>query len=821
MILMLSGPAGAAELSIPTVIDRSAPITGTFRTSPQATGRGTLTVEWTDILDRRVDVREIPVSLTDETEIRFPLDATRAVAMVNTVTAKLVLTGTRANGKPDHREETAATRFIARPPDRDWWDYAILMWHPHTAEQFAALTAFGINAGQFSGRAPQPPDFLLQNDLRGYAENIATDFYSEYHRYRPDRIPHWSYLQAKQLYRADPTSKEGFKRHPSFSDPAWQQAIHDRLVESTRALSPYRPVFYDLGDESGIADLAAFWDFDFSDQSLTEMRAWLKARYGTLAALNAQWGSRFTRWDLVTPDTTAEAMHRTDENYSAWSDHKEWMDVSYERALKMGVDAVRSIDRDAYVAIAGAQMPGWGGYDYARLSGVLTAIEPYDIGNNIEILHSLNPSLPFVTTAFARGPWEKHRIWYELLHGARGHIIWDEKNEFSSGDRGAEAAPYYKEIADGLGALLARSRPRWAPMGIHYSQASMRVEWMLAQRPKGDKWIDRTSATERLDSDFLRLRESWVKLVEDEGLQARFVAYDGVERGELLARGYRVLVLPRSSALSDGEAGEIRAFVEQGGVVIADGEPGAFDEHARRRRRPALAGLAVTRMDALAYNQERLVGKDGPQREALRAILDKAGVAPRFEVLDELGRRAAGVETHVFQNGGVTLVALLSNPELRVDELGPPEFKSNQRFEKRRELRLRLPGEWNAQDVRRAKALGRTKSIAVTLDPYEPEILAIAAEPLPSFRLSAPARAARGGTARLAILYDRPGPEARPVLHIEVTDPSGKVARHYSGNVRNGWKTIPFAYNDAPGRWTVRARDILSGQESMTAIELY
>jgi hypothetical protein len=47
---------------------------------------------------------------------------------------------------------------------------------------------------------------------------------------------------------------------------------------------------------------------------------------------------------------------------------------------------------------------------------------------------------------------------------------------------------------------------------------------------------------------------------------------------------------------------------------------------------------------------------------------------------DRVGGPVVGVETHTFQNGGVHIVALHSNPELRIDELGPPEFKSNDRF---------------------------------------------------------------------------------------------------------------------------------------------
>src|SRR6266852_4976101 len=58
---------------------------------------------------------------------------------------------------------------------------------------------------------------------------------------------------------------------------------------------------------------------------------------------------------------------------------------------------------------------------------------------------------PVVTTSFARGPWEKHRVWYELLHGNRGLIIWDDKSAFVGhdnivGERGREVAPYYKEL---------------------------------------------------------------------------------------------------------------------------------------------------------------------------------------------------------------------------------------------------------------------------------------------------------------------------------------------------------------------------------------
>ncbi len=330
----------------------------------------------------------------------------------------------RIDGKnlkgPDRREEDAKTTFVARPPEPKWNDYEIIMWQQYPANLQPGLQKLGITGGQFSGRSEIPPEFFVSNNMRWYAENIGTDFYSEYHRYRPDRIQNWSYLQAKELWKKDPTNKEALKRSPSLWDPVWRARIHDRLVASAKRFSPYRPIFYSLADESGIADLAAFSDFDFSDQSLVPMRRWLQKRYGTLDALNHEWETTFPAWDAVIPPTTHEAMERKGDNFAAWADFKEWMDFSFEDALRMGREAIEEVDPRAYVSIGGGQRPGWGGYDYARITKALTAIEPYDIGTNVEIIRSLNPDMPMLSTGFAKGPWEQQRVWRELFHGHRG-----------------------------------------------------------------------------------------------------------------------------------------------------------------------------------------------------------------------------------------------------------------------------------------------------------------------------------------------------------------------------------------------------------------
>lgn len=843
VLAFLTSACFAGELMLPSnTLNRDGIVPVTYRTTGQITGEGKLILKWTDSLGRVIEDRTISVSLSDEDQFTFPLDLRRAVAMRNQLTAHFSIKGKNLKSS-ENREEDAQVTFVARPSTAKWTDYEIVMWQQYPSNMLPELQKLGITAGQYSGRSDSLPEAFIANDMRWYSENIGTDFYSEYHRYRRDRIQHWAFLQAKELLKKDPASKEAFKRHPSLWDPVWRERIRDRLVSAAKRNYPYRPLFYSLADESGIADLAAFWDFDFSDQSLAPMRRWLQSRYATLAALNKEWEANFTDWNLVTPPTTHEAMQRKGQNFAGWGDFKEWMDISFSDALLMGRKAIEEVDPDAYVNIGGGQRPGWGGYDYARISKALTAIEPYDIGNNVEIIRSLNPAMAMVSTGFANGPWEQQRVWRELFHGHRGLIIWDEKHQYvgptgEPGARGIEAAKYYNEIRNGLGALIINSQPVTEPIAIHYSQASMRTEWMLARRPEGDKWVDRLAKIERTDDEFLRLRESWCQLIEDQGMQYKFVSYGQLENGELLKGGYRVFILPRSSSLSPAESSAIREFIAQGGTVIADGEPGSFNEHSRRLAASPLADLfggahtelvtthplgkgkaVFIKAATLTYHTDRLLSKEGAVHKLVGDLLRK-DVQPQIAVTDAAGNAVVGVESHLFLNSGVTLLTLLSNPLQRVDELGPPDFRSNKRFEAPAPVTITLPHSVSVYDVRSGKALGQLKKLQLTVTPYEPIILALSPSPLPTLLVTVPAQAQRGSNISIGISSEAT-PAGTHVVHIDVLDPKGERMLQYSGNLLapggRAAKAIPLALNDPAGQWTIRIHDLLSGHtESRT-----
>src|SRR5690242_11310029 len=138
LFFSLCAMAAGGEIVFPAAVERDAPVPGVYRINPRATGKGELSIRWTDVYGRVVDERKIPVQLNDETEIGFTIDPRRAVAMKNTLQVHFTFDGVNKKPAPDHRDENAQITFVARPPDHTWWDYNIIMWQNYSANLFPA-----------------------------------------------------------------------------------------------------------------------------------------------------------------------------------------------------------------------------------------------------------------------------------------------------------------------------------------------------------------------------------------------------------------------------------------------------------------------------------------------------------------------------------------------------------------------------------------------------------------------------------------------------------------------------------------------------------
>ena len=581
----------------------------------------------------------------------------------------------------------------AATPARAWDGYQIVQWQPRDQPAYEALKQLGVTAGKVMANrdgtaTPVAEQYvpMLAAGLPWYVENIATDFYSAYHRWFPDRPVNWRFVEAQRRLRQNPEDQSVFWRDPSFADLVWQKRIRDRLIATVHEESRFHPLFYNLGDETGIADLTAFFDFDLSPGSLEGMRIWLRQNYRSLDALNAEWGTHFVRWEDVRPETTRQAMRRTDDNFAAWSDFKAWMDVAFARALRMGTDAVHEADPSALAGIEGAQIPGWGGYDYSLLVDAVDVMEPDDL----PLAHSLNSRLITLTTSFGGAPKDIHAIWRNLLAGSRGLGLWDPKNavvrdDATLGERGQAYADTFAEIRGGIAALLLASEPHLDPVAIFYSPASFRVQWMLEQRPKGDAWMNRDSETELHSNAARDAMWAYEHAVTHLGLQPSYVA----SLGDLRKRGFKALILPHAIALSADDARAVRDFAAAGGVVVADVQPGVFDSHGRRQPQPMLDPGVVRRIAPDALDTASL------------------GVSPSVT----LEAAHDDVTMHTWRHGEDTIIGVQR------------DFAPNATDET---VVVNLPQPAEVYDLRRKQPLGRTGRVVLTLDAVFPALLSLA-----------------------------------------------------------------------------------------------
>ena len=539
--------------------------------------------------------------------------------------------------------------------------YQLIMWQGRSAPQIAGLKRLGFTGLKLTGANghidPAQLASVRASGLPWYVENLATDLLSPYHRYFPDKPVTWLFDAAKSRLRANPADAGVFVREPSLLDLSAYQA---RLETVVRDQAPYRPLFYNLADEAGIGDLAAAWDADLSPESLAGMRIWLRSQYGDLDALNRQWGTTFSDWDSVTPERTDAALRRENQNFSAWADFKAWIDVAFARAVRTGTDAVHRADPHALAGLEGAQIPGWGGYDYAMLAPTVDVMEVGDTGNAMQLARAFNTGLILLRTGGSTGPRETHAAWRHLLLGGRGTIVWDEANNVV--DAGGSALPRGRALSRVVKAMravapmLLASEPSFDPVAVLVSHASFRTRWILDRRGGSLPWWTRDAAREYEDNAWTAARGQVLRRLEAIAVQPRLLSSFMLEAGALRKDGIRVLILPHAIALSDQEIGEIETFQRSGGTVLADTEPALFDQHSRRRPVPALTGIAQV-PEAMLLSGEL----DSPGAlAAVAALLRDAGAAPRAELWGPDGQLATGVCARWFRSPRSLVLALQS-----------------------------------------------------------------------------------------------------------------------------------------------------------------
>lgn len=611
------------------------------------------------------------------------------------------------------------------------------------------LRELGINTGMTG--AGGDSGFYQKNGLGYYVENIVNEGLCLKFR---SKVTDWNKFITGWMDSRDP---QALIRDYALEDKAWLQRMSDRVSKAARQHAPTSPLMYDLRDELSTTISANPFDYDFSEISLAAFREWLKTRYASLEALNAQWETSFTSWDSVRPFTTDQIKQRmasgkpgpeskTDWaevravrfdpakarsermrwNFAPWADHRTYMDLALSRALEHFRKAAHAADPATPVGIEGTQMPhAFGGYDLWRMSQALDWAEPYDVCNSREILGSFMPGKPMLATVFEKeSKPAMRRLWHLLLEGDKGCIIWWSedtidwsKPELPLTAKGKALAPVLKSLNTPLARLFLLAERERDPIVIHYSQPSIQVAWMLESIADGKTWLRRFSSYESDHNRHAVVRNAWLKALQDLGFSPTFIASEQIEKGALATS--RLLVLPQSWAMSEAEMNAARAFSKrENRVVIAAGSNGLFDEHGTLRAGESYPETNVTLSD---YPVSRLKADyTSASLEPIRTRLAECGVRAPVQVPAE-----ARVRVHRFKAGDkARLIAFERNVEYKMrEELA--QVGGNEALEKPLTFVAKLSAPGHVVNLQTGEKMGHVSEFKVDLDPWQPSLFAV------------------------------------------------------------------------------------------------
>ena len=407
----------------------------------------------------------------------------------------------------------------------------------------------------------------------------------------------------------------------------------------------------------------------------------LEKKLGSLDAANQRWGRRgnpanFRTWTevlaLVNRFYSELPRMRSTEgwNVTPWCDFRNFMDETFADAVLRAAAVCKAEDPDARCATEGGQSPfpfGW--YNYEQVLRADDVIEPYNGGNNVEIIRSLKPAtIVLQTVGYQYKPGEpltdrnrlvqkraRRPVWWGLFHSHRGTIIWDnnlpdyqfvnpETRQFTPAAETYSAV--FNELRGGVGKLFVNAQRTHDGIAIHYSPPSDQIHWLLDNLKHARQWMLHNGSDR--GSHAIAVRNSWTKLIEDLGLQYEFASPQGIKAGKLNGGRYRAFIMPQSIAVSAEEAAEIREFVRAGGLLVADSRAAEMNEHGRGLGHGALDDLfGISRAEGQAAGQEvRGVANEGS--------LHLEGRSLQLRVGDEAIAAANGKA--LARSGGVPLI---------------------------------------------------------------------------------------------------------------------------------------------------------------------
>jgi hypothetical protein len=273
--------------------------------------------------------------------------------------------------------------------------------------------------------------------------------------------------------------------------------------------------------------------------------------------------------------------------------------------------------------------------------------------------------------------------------------------------------------------------------------------------------------------------------------------------------------------------------------------------HAKAGRADALIvrkvgkGLAIyLNVELRNYPAHRYQPGSDAERQTQQLFagcLAQAGVQREVHLWKKKGEREVpGAEVTRFAAGPVEMACSVLNTARGTTGVGEEIEIDHRAFERRTPMTVELPQTRHVYDARTGKYHGLTDSFRDRFDPASCKIYSLLPYQVAGLNARAVGKSQVGRTATVRVALEiagHVGDEAqearvaaratepgRHVVRVDVYDPEGAWRSYYSRNVRTEGGTgefeLPFAEDDPNGTWTLKLRDVVTGQEAEVTLKV-
>ena len=743
---------------------------------------------------------------------------------------------------------------------------------------FAPMPGFGDWRGDLYGEVMRQYGInaaftmLIHNYLDQYEANARTHFQSvsyaqhtgEAERHRKDLDPSKEdttscLAEVSRMCRhiADTGQLLDPKQFPyALPQGAWSLGADyiNRRIPSYQVSAKFGTPFYVLtGEEYLLGEPKSMEYSGFSPLCTRKFQEWCREQYrGDLFALNAEWGSELKSWDGVRGILLHDAVER--DQLPRWVDFRYFMRSRiWSQFFIDWTDMVRRFVPEARTGRCGHDH-----HDFSRYRKHMTCSKLY-IGQVVntewrecmvpELLQSFSGDNSFLLAAQSMIRWTyDHQTpinnerwpWKVLFLGLNG-FDWERGGAQTLGGELpltpclSEPLPYFTNysrevrfLQRGIGKLTITSKPYRSKVAILWAPYNHYISRLHPFQKNGfsGTWLYNRSVTGGAPADCLTLLKSL-------RIRPTIVSPEDLRGDGLRKRGFRALMLPYSKGMSLAEADAIRAFVAQGGLVIADNTPGIYSEHGRELGSPRLRNLFpvfdkkhVARIGKghAAYLPDSFNGYLGRfeqcdytgAEDVALLLKEYAGVTPPVVLLDDRGLPRRDTLMPVFRNGSTTLVGLLR--------------ASTGEGKEREATTARFGGKYHVWDVRSRSYWGHTDTVSLRLDMRPQYFALLPANPVQMTIEAQSARVPHGqdvtvhGTVLFASSPKSDTEQLGQAVHVRVTDPNGDEIECFRTNLvftgRVFAHVLPISFSEVPGRYTVHAEHAITGHRASATFDV-